>query len=173
MDKVEEQMQVVDRGLIFTNLVDFDAQYGHRKRRGRLRGQPRTFRRATRQAAPAAARRRPAGGHRRPRQRPPTPSTDHARRVRTAAGDRRPPCAAGCDLARERASPTLAQTLGQELFASHATTAPASVLHVVSASSLACRGRSQGARGAGRQQRYVLFSRDPWLRRRVVAVGRR
>ncbi len=30
MDKVEEQMRLVDRGLIFTNLVDFDAQYGHR-----------------------------------------------------------------------------------------------------------------------------------------------
>ena len=30
MDKVEAQMKVVDRGLIFTNLVDFDAQYGHR-----------------------------------------------------------------------------------------------------------------------------------------------
>ena len=30
MDKVAAQMQSVDRGLIFTNLVDFDAQYGHR-----------------------------------------------------------------------------------------------------------------------------------------------
>jgi phosphopentomutase len=30
MDKVEEQMKAVDSGLIFTNLVDFDAQYGHR-----------------------------------------------------------------------------------------------------------------------------------------------
>jgi phosphopentomutase len=30
MDKVEAQMKLVDRGLIFTNLVDFDAQYGHR-----------------------------------------------------------------------------------------------------------------------------------------------
>jgi phosphopentomutase len=30
MDRVEEQMEVVDRGLIFTNLVDFDTQYGHR-----------------------------------------------------------------------------------------------------------------------------------------------
>ena len=30
MDKVEAQMNTVDRGLIFTNLVDFDAQYGHR-----------------------------------------------------------------------------------------------------------------------------------------------
>jgi phosphopentomutase len=30
MDKVEEEMKTVDRGLIFTNLVDFDAQYGHR-----------------------------------------------------------------------------------------------------------------------------------------------
>ena len=30
MDKVEAEMHVVDRGLIFTNLVDFDAQYGHR-----------------------------------------------------------------------------------------------------------------------------------------------
>jgi phosphopentomutase len=30
MDRVEEQMNVVDRGFIFTNLVDFDSQYGHR-----------------------------------------------------------------------------------------------------------------------------------------------
>ena len=30
MDKVEAQMNTVDHGLIFTNLVDFDAQYGHR-----------------------------------------------------------------------------------------------------------------------------------------------
>lgn len=30
MDFVEQQMREVDRGLIFTNLVDFDTQYGHR-----------------------------------------------------------------------------------------------------------------------------------------------
>jgi phosphopentomutase len=30
MDKVEAQMAAADRGFIFTNLVDFDAQYGHR-----------------------------------------------------------------------------------------------------------------------------------------------
>ena len=30
MDKVEAQLKSVERGLIFTNLVDFDAQYGHR-----------------------------------------------------------------------------------------------------------------------------------------------
>jgi phosphopentomutase len=30
MTRVEEQMNAVDRGLIFTNLVDFDSQYGHR-----------------------------------------------------------------------------------------------------------------------------------------------
>ena len=30
MDKVEAEMGAVDRGFIFTNLVDFDAQYGHR-----------------------------------------------------------------------------------------------------------------------------------------------
>src|SRR5262249_34631524 len=30
MNRVEEQMGAVDRGLIFTNLVDFDTQYGHR-----------------------------------------------------------------------------------------------------------------------------------------------
>ncbi|HMB82320.1 MAG TPA: phosphopentomutase [Vicinamibacterales bacterium] len=30
MDKVDAQMKTVDRGFIFTNLVDFDAQYGHR-----------------------------------------------------------------------------------------------------------------------------------------------
>lgn len=30
MDQVERQMAAVDRGLIFANLVDFDAQYGHR-----------------------------------------------------------------------------------------------------------------------------------------------
>lgn len=30
MDAVEREMQATDRGLIFANLVDFDAQYGHR-----------------------------------------------------------------------------------------------------------------------------------------------
>ncbi|HEV3140080.1 MAG TPA: phosphopentomutase, partial [Vicinamibacterales bacterium] len=30
MDEVEKQMAALDRGLIFTNLVDFDTQYGHR-----------------------------------------------------------------------------------------------------------------------------------------------
>jgi phosphopentomutase len=30
MDTVDAQMKTLDRGLIFTNLVDFDAQYGHR-----------------------------------------------------------------------------------------------------------------------------------------------
>jgi len=30
MDRLEEQMAAVDRGFIFTNLVDFDSQYGHR-----------------------------------------------------------------------------------------------------------------------------------------------
>jgi phosphopentomutase len=30
MDHVAAQMAIVERGLIFTNLVDFDAQYGHR-----------------------------------------------------------------------------------------------------------------------------------------------
>jgi len=30
MDQVEHQMREVNRGLIFTNLVDFDTQYGHR-----------------------------------------------------------------------------------------------------------------------------------------------
>src|SRR5437762_1972221 len=30
MDQVERQMEDVSRGLIFTNLVDFDTQYGHR-----------------------------------------------------------------------------------------------------------------------------------------------
>jgi phosphopentomutase len=30
MNRVEEQMEAVDRGFIFTNLVDFDTQYGHR-----------------------------------------------------------------------------------------------------------------------------------------------
>ncbi len=30
MDEVERQMSTLDRGLLFTNLVDFDSQYGHR-----------------------------------------------------------------------------------------------------------------------------------------------
>jgi phosphopentomutase len=30
MDRIEQQMNAVDRGFIFTNLVDFDSQYGHR-----------------------------------------------------------------------------------------------------------------------------------------------
>jgi len=39
MDQVVAQMQTADRGLIFTNLVDFDAQYGPSQRRRRLRRQ--------------------------------------------------------------------------------------------------------------------------------------
>src|SRR5262249_37905984 len=30
MDRVEAEMDTVERGLVFTNLVDFDTQYGHR-----------------------------------------------------------------------------------------------------------------------------------------------
>jgi phosphopentomutase len=30
MDHVEQQMRSVERGLVFTNLVDFDSQFGHR-----------------------------------------------------------------------------------------------------------------------------------------------
>jgi phosphopentomutase len=30
MDRIEQQMNTLDRGFIFTNLVDFDQQYGHR-----------------------------------------------------------------------------------------------------------------------------------------------
>jgi phosphopentomutase len=30
MDQVERQLQSLDRGFVFTNLVDFDSQYGHR-----------------------------------------------------------------------------------------------------------------------------------------------
>jgi phosphopentomutase len=30
MDQVERELEALDRGLIFTNLVDFDTQYGHR-----------------------------------------------------------------------------------------------------------------------------------------------
>jgi phosphopentomutase len=30
MDRLEQELTTIDRGLIFTNLVDFDTQYGHR-----------------------------------------------------------------------------------------------------------------------------------------------
>ena len=44
MDQLERQMADLDRGLIFTNLVDFDTQYGHRNDVEGYAAQPRAVR---------------------------------------------------------------------------------------------------------------------------------
>ena len=63
MDRVEEQLAALDRGFIFTNLVDFDTQYGHRNDvPGYAQNLERFDARLARLAA-ATARRRLPGGH--------------------------------------------------------------------------------------------------------------
>ena len=86
MDRLEEQMAAVDRGFIFTNLVDFDSQYGHRND---VEGYARNLERFD---ARLAARRGSARRHRRSRQR--SDDGEHRSRARVrAADDRRLPCA--------------------------------------------------------------------------------
>ena len=79
MNHVEGQMAVVDRGLIFTNLVDFDTQYGHRND---VAGYARNLERFDARLAPLLPRLRGddvlivTADHGND---PTTPSTDHSR----------------------------------------------------------------------------------------------
>ena len=95
MDDVEREMDDVDRGLIFANLVDFDTLYGHRNDVAGYAANLERFDARLPRPAADAARRRSAGHHRRSRQR-----SDHAEhrslaRVRAAARDRARACARG------------------------------------------------------------------------------
>jgi phosphopentomutase len=114
MNRVEEQMEAVDRGLIFTNLVDFDTQYGHRND---VEGYARNLERFDARLARVLPRLRPddllvvTADHGND---PTTPSTDHAREyvpvMVTGAHVRR-----GVDLGVRRTFADLGQTLA-ELF---------------------------------------------------------
>ena len=57
IDKIESLMASQDHGLIFANLVDFDAVYGHRNDTRRLRGEPRAIRCSPRRLAAEASQR--------------------------------------------------------------------------------------------------------------------
>ena len=114
------------RGLIFANLVDFDTQYGHRNDVAGLRRQPRALRRRLAELLPRLRADRPAGHHRRSRQRP-----DHAEhrslaRVRAAAGDRRRRARRAPISARVRTFADLGQTLADVFGVGPCRTAPAS-----------------------------------------------
>jgi phosphopentomutase len=79
MDQVEGQMDAVDHGLIFTNLVDFDSQYGHRND---VQGYARNLERFDARLSAVLPRLRPAdllvvtADHGND---PTTPTTDHSR----------------------------------------------------------------------------------------------
>src|SRR5262249_4433738 len=115
MDHVERQMAEVDRGLIFTNLVDFDTQYGHRND---VEGYARNLERFDVRLAALLPRLGPddllvvTADHGND---PTTASTDHAREdvplLVTGAGLR-----AGVDLGTRRTFADLGQTLA-EIFA--------------------------------------------------------
>jgi phosphopentomutase len=114
MNRVEEQMEAVDRGLIFTNLVDFDTQFGHRND---VEGYARNLERFDARLARVLPRLRPddllvvTADHGND---PTTPSTDHAREyvpvMVTGAHVRR-----GVDLGVRKTFADLGQTLA-ELF---------------------------------------------------------
>ena len=81
-------LRELDDGLVFANLIETDQVYGHRKDVEGFHGALREIDARGRRVARAAARRRPARAHRRPRLRP-----DHAAhrphpRARAAAGGR-------------------------------------------------------------------------------------
>jgi phosphopentomutase len=114
MDEVEREMAQVDRGLIFTNLVDFDTQYGHRNDTA---GYARNLERFDARLAAILPRLRErdllivTADHGND---PTTPSTDHAREYVPlfAAGPRVPP---NINLGTRRTFADVGQTLA-ELF---------------------------------------------------------
>jgi phosphopentomutase len=114
MDQVEAQMQSVDRGFIFVNLVDFDTQYGHRND---VEGYARNLERFDARLAKMLPQLRETdllivtADHGND---PTTPSTDHAREYvpLLAAGAR---VRRGADLGTRRTFADLGQTLA-ELF---------------------------------------------------------
>ena len=114
MDRVEEQMATVDRGLIFANLVDFDTQFGHRND---VEGYANNLERFDARLARVLPRLRAddlllvTADHGND---PTTASTDHAREYvpLLAAGAR---VRAGADLGTRRTFADLGQTLA-ELF---------------------------------------------------------
>jgi phosphopentomutase len=112
MDEVEREMAQVDRGLIFTNLVDFDTHYGHRNDTA---GYARNLERFDARLAAMLPRLRErdllivTADHGND---PTTPSTDHAREYvpLIAAGPRVTP---GVDLGTRRSFADVGQTLAQ------------------------------------------------------------
>jgi phosphopentomutase len=114
MDRVGEQMEAVDRGLLFANLVDFDTQYGHRND---IAGYAANLERFDARLAALLPRLRDddllvvTADHGND---PTTPSTDHAREYvpLLVTGHR---VRAGVDLGTRRSFADLGQTLA-ELF---------------------------------------------------------
>ena len=112
MDQVERQMESVDRGFIFTNLVDFDTQFGHRND---VEGYARNLERFDVRLARLLPQLRPSdllivtADHGND---PTTASTDHAREyvplLVTGAHVRR-----GTDLGTRRTFADLGQTLAE------------------------------------------------------------
>jgi phosphopentomutase len=112
MDQVERQLEAVERGFIFTNLVDFDTQYGHRND---VEGYARNLERFDARLARALPQLRErdllvvTADHGND---PTTPSTDHAREyVPLLATGPRVRC--GADLGTRRTFADLGQTLAE------------------------------------------------------------
>jgi phosphopentomutase len=105
MDGARGRMARRMRGLLFANLVDFDTLYGHRNDVAGYARQPRALRRAARGLLPRCAR-RPAGRHRRPRQRSDDAEHRPLARVRAGAGEGAAREGRASTSARARPSPT-------------------------------------------------------------------
>src|SRR5579864_6482848 len=131
MDHVERQMDRVERGLIFTNLVDFDTQYGHRND---VEGCARNLERFDTRLSTVLSRLRDddllvvTADHGND---PTTPSTDHAREYvpLIAAGAR---VRAGVDLGTRTTFADLGQTLA-EVFGVGPLAHGSSFLHALAA----------------------------------------
>jgi len=117
MDRIEEQMAVLERGLLFANLVDFDTQYGHRND---VEGFARHLERFDERLARLLPRLRPddllmvTADHGND---PTTPSTDHSREYvpLLVSGPRvRPGVDLGTRATFADAGQTIAEALGVE-----------------------------------------------------------
>ena len=106
LDQLEAALDDGRRGLVFVNLVDFDTPVRPPQRRRRLRRQPRALRPPARPDRRTARRRRPAGHHRRPRQRSGDAEHRSLARVRAGAASPATGCGPGSSWACATPSPT-------------------------------------------------------------------
>ncbi len=131
MDTIEALMATQERGMIFANLVDFDAVYGHRNDTPGYAANLEAFRCAAGGAAAEAADRRSAGDHRRSRQRSDDAEHRPLARARAGPAGRAMASRRASTSGRARRSPTSARRLPKSSASARSPTARASCREIM------------------------------------------